>query len=498
MTRRRLFRVSFAVLALCGAAWRAEGAPPKEWVGGASGATTDWNTAANWDSTGVPDSTDVKILTGKTYYPILYTPANNDIKSLTINNGGQLTLQAGGSLAASKNIDVDGSLNIVDGALAGNDIKGDGTIAMSNGLLQVSHDFKPTSASNFSASGGTVQFTGNPGAGTFPVGTYQFYDLLIDSGVDPEFGKNTSTFNIKGSLTNNGSATFIGTSVNFNGLVAQTIGGTATTPFTTLVIANTGDSVSLTQNISVAGSCTVNDEANLEMSSQVMSGGGDFTLASGGTLGVGATDGITLTGATGSIQVTGTRSYNTAAHYIYNGTANQTSGNGLPGTVASLTVENTAGTVTLDQLTAITTTASLSSGSALVLPTGTTSTADTLWLGGVQQASGTWGGTNSAAEHTNSTYFPGASTGILNVNSGLIAPSITGLTLNESNMFVLEWQGTNAWQYTVQFRPSLLTSSWNNVVGFIDIPGTNATMSAAMTNDLINGQARFHRILMSR
>ena len=148
---------------------------------------------------------------------------------------------------------------------------------------------------------------------------------------------------------------------------------------------------------------------------------------------MGATDGITLTGATGSIQVTGTRSYSSAANYTYNGTAAQTAGDGLPGTVASLTVENTAGTVTLDQLTAITTTASLSSGSALVLPTGTTSTADTLWLGGVQQASGTWGGTNSAAEHTNSTYFPDASTGILNVNSGVIVTSISGVTVMVSS-----------------------------------------------------------------
>jgi hypothetical protein len=48
-----------------------------------------------------------------------------------------------------------------------------GAVTMSSGNLAVTHDFKPD---NFSATGGTVEFTGNSGGGAFPVVTtpYQF------------------------------------------------------------------------------------------------------------------------------------------------------------------------------------------------------------------------------------------------------------------------------------------------------------------------------------
>src|SRR5258706_8102233 len=93
----------------------------------------------------------------------------------------------------------------------------------------------------------------------------------------------------------------------------------------------------------------------------------DFTLGAGATLRIGSTAGITSTGnAAGSIQVTGTRTYSTAANYSYVGVANQAVGNGLPATVASLTVANTGGaannTVTLASTIAITNALTVSSG----------------------------------------------------------------------------------------------------------------------------------------
>lgn len=74
-----------------------------------------------------------------------------------------------------------------------------------------------------------------------------------------------------------------------------------------------------------------------------------FTLNSGATLKIGSTNGITASGASGNIQVAGTRTFDTAANYVYLGTAGQVTGTGLPATVNSLTISNTAAAVALSQ-----------------------------------------------------------------------------------------------------------------------------------------------------
>ncbi|HAM51175.1 MAG TPA: hypothetical protein DCP92_10990 [Nitrospiraceae bacterium] len=88
---------------------------------------------------------------------------------------------------------------------------------------------------------------------------------------------------------------------------------------------------------------------------------GSFTLASGGTLGIGSPAGITSSGATGNVQVTGARTFNTGANYIYDGTAAQVTGNGLPATVNTLTINNAAG-VTLTASTTVTNALTVTSG----------------------------------------------------------------------------------------------------------------------------------------
>ena len=84
-------------------------------------------------------------------------------------------------------------------------------------------------------------------------------------------------------------------------------------------------------------------------SAGLINGNGDFTLSSGATLRIGSTAGITSgTTASGNIQVTGTRTFNAGAKYVYNGTANQDTGTGLPTALTgSLTINNPGNTVTL-------------------------------------------------------------------------------------------------------------------------------------------------------
>jgi hypothetical protein len=95
-------------------------------------------------------------------------------------------------------------------------------------------------------------------------------------------------------------------------------------------------------------------------------GGGTFTLSAGATLGIRSPQGITTSGATGLVRVTGTRTYNTAANYIFNGNTNQTVGNGLPATVNNLTVDNSgadgSNVVSLARNTSVTGNLSISDG----------------------------------------------------------------------------------------------------------------------------------------
>ncbi len=71
---------------------------------------------------------------------------------------------------------------------------------------------------------------------------------------------------------------------------------------------------------------TVTNGGRLDCSTFVLSGSADFVLAAGGTLGIGSANGINTTVASGNIQVTGYRYYSSDANYIYNGSANQSTG----------------------------------------------------------------------------------------------------------------------------------------------------------------------------
>jgi hypothetical protein len=95
---------------------------------------------------------------------------------------------------------------------------------------------------------------------------------------------------------------------------------------------------------------------------------GTFNLASGGTLGIGHAQGITTSGTSGNVRVTGTRTYNNAANYIYNGTTPQVPGNGLT-TANNLTIANVAG-VTINTTHTVNGVCTVQNG-AMLLGTGT-------------------------------------------------------------------------------------------------------------------------------
>jgi Invasin, domain 3/Cadherin-like domain len=201
-------------------------ATAKTWVGGASGAATDWNTSANWSPAGVPGSTDTVTLTsGSTFYPVLLNTQTGTIKGLTINSGAQMTLNSGSSLTASGAAPVingilntagtldfggqtltsgSGSINVSGGALTLNDFNSTslsvtaGTVVCHNfasaltmsgtGVCQVSGAFNPTS---FTPTKGTISYTG----GNAAVTATTYYNLTISG---------TGTAKLAGNTTING------------------------------------------------------------------------------------------------------------------------------------------------------------------------------------------------------------------------------------------------------------------------------------------------------
>ena len=75
-----------------------------QWVGGASGNPTDWNTAANWSCGTVPGSSDNVIIPSTSHKPKIATGSSIAINSLTINNGGHLTISGTSVVTVSSNV----------------------------------------------------------------------------------------------------------------------------------------------------------------------------------------------------------------------------------------------------------------------------------------------------------------------------------------------------------------------------------------------------------
>ncbi len=184
-----------------------------------------------------------------------------------------------------------------------------------------------TIAGNLSISGSTSSFTLTSGTGS-PIVSVAGNISMSNGTFSLSGGSGIGTLNIAGNFSHTG------------GTVTETSSGSGFIVFngTGIQTYTSGGTVSNTVNF------TVNNGSTLYIGTSLLGNGsgGTFTLSSGGTLGIGDALGITSSGANGNIRVTGTRTYNTGANYIYNGSGSQVSGNGLPLTVNSLTVSGTS------------------------------------------------------------------------------------------------------------------------------------------------------------
>ncbi|MDO7877481.1 T9SS type A sorting domain-containing protein [Hymenobacter sp. ASUV-10] len=181
-------------------------------------------------------------------------------------------------------------------------------------------------------------------------------------------------------------------------LIVSTSMPTVSGSYNNVTVTGTGVAT-LSGALSVAGTLTVQGGGSLYTNCQPLTGAGSFVLADSARLGICDAAGISASGATGAVQLSGSRSYSANAYYVYNGTAPQVSGPGLPATVRELVLDNAGSPaidLTLSQDLAVTqvvrlTNGNLSLGShVLTLRSGAAGTALLVNTGGqVQNNTGT-------------------------------------------------------------------------------------------------------------
>ena len=232
-----------------------------------------------------------------------------------------------------------------------------------------------------------------------------------------------------------------------NGTTAKL--GVATLNLNTTGVAgldiNSGSLTTMTSNVLVntagptTGDFTVNGASSLYCDAFILSGNGRFTLNTGCGLRLGDPGGISGSGATGNIQMASTRSFNTGTNYTYNGIVNQITGNGMPTSIASLTINNTG-----------------AAGNKTVTLTTTNTTSPTLTLTNGLFASGTGQQLNISTggsvipTPTFGDFATGATAGIINfLGSGTFTN-----TCNPYNVYISGTGGVNFPTGTVTIQPN--------------------------------------------
>ncbi len=212
---------------------------------------------------------------------------------------------------------------------------------------------------------GTLRYNAiSPANPSFSIGG----NFIISGGtLDISSGTSTPTLNISGNFTQSGGTlTETGTGNGKISLVkssgnqslSQSAGTIANTINWNIGNGTTTNTVQLVSNVNLGsgtGTFTVLGNATFDAGTYVLSGSAASTINSGGTL-------ITAnsSGVNGSITLSGTRTYNAAANYAFNGSSAQVTGAAVT-SANNLTLNNSAG-LTLSAGTSVTGTLTLTNG----------------------------------------------------------------------------------------------------------------------------------------
>ena len=268
---------------------------------------------------------------------------------------------------------------------------------------------------------GTISVTGNLSFNTFSNSS---------SILQTQINMSEGVFNLAGNfiINNNVGTLSMGVTSIFNyyGSVAQTIPiGISNVDYSNLNINNT----SVTGATLSAAIATSNVSGNLSIQS------GSLNNASFAIVGFTSKTISVANGAT--LNLSGTSAFPTGFSTTTLGVSSTVNYNGTNQTVAAKNYGNlflsTSGNKTFAGALTIAGNLAISGTARALLPNGTTSSADTITLGGIDQtASGSWGSLGSSATNKSDTWFVAANSGIVNITRPC---SITTATagVNQSN-----------------------------------------------------------------
>ena len=436
------------------------------WNGSVS---TDWANANNWCSGTVPVSTtNVTIASSAVRMPVISS-------SVACNN---LTIDAGASLTTL----AAGTLNI-SGILTNN-----GTVTNS----------------------GTTNFNGTSGQQTFS-GLSQFYNVIVSNtdgvllpstitinntltlAAGARLNSNNFNFIVRGDWINNSGATaFVAGSatVGFNGVKAQSIGGSFSTSFNNLTIIDTANTVSLLANIHIAGDLNINTGTfNLgTFTANRTSPGGALTMLNSATLKIGGTNSFPLNFATNTMVVNSIVEYagtnQAVANHVY-GELRLSSSSGaaiktMPATPLSISgnftsVKGVGTSVTFSALSAFSIAGNMSIGASTTFNGGTDS--HSVW--GNWTNLGTFNG-NTSTITLIGTGTAVSGTGANNFNNLTIAAA--GITFSGNTLTLTgNLATTGAGSFTQASGGTLIMSGTGKTISGLGIAIHNLTISGSVT-----------------
>ena len=328
--------------------------PPNQTWGGT---VVYYNTSSQTVSAGTYSNLDIS---GGNNGPRVFCGISNPTDTIKLT--GSFTPTSGTTTPLQSTVAFQGNNQTVPASNFYNlDLTGGFQTQLYNGIINIAGVFKPGSITT--AGGlGTINFNGTTIAQTVP--SFNYNNLTI-SGTKTNSVTLGSTIGVSGNLSLNGLSFTSGSLVNsgsvitMNGTAAQTIYGSSSIPFNSLIISNTTASVTATNHLSLNGNLQVSTGATLDMSTFDLSG--SFTLATGtGNAGTIKTQsvstsplpsGLTYSGTVKYYSTTGTQSVIVGTYNNLDVSGGTTGGRILPaGTInvsGNYTSNSGTGTITV-------------------------------------------------------------------------------------------------------------------------------------------------------
>lgn len=363
-----------------------------------NGTTGNWANAFTWDyfdglgwvaADRIPTAADVTITIQPTHTVDISCPASLDQTTvsgtLTLSNRGIMNLgtglaidiQSGGILrfqttanyttafqnpsAATLNVATGGKITIGNGASTpgysplGHQVS---LVTWNNGAVYEWNTTDPFITS------GVTYFPG-AAAGTIPIFRVTKSPSLVPGSASPTVWNGLMEVNANLTLKFNGSKTFRDGIIGSANLTQDDDCGQFIISGTSAVLGGTG--IITLNNLSGVGNADIVNAAIVTMTSDkvinglnvgilrlntggslycdayTITGSMNFIMQASSTLRLGSPGGISSSGNSGNIQNSGIRSIGATCNFIYNGTANQVTGNGMPTSISSLTISAGAG-----------------------------------------------------------------------------------------------------------------------------------------------------------